>query len=190
MKIKLTSRLFYKVLLVMLILFAALWLANSALESQKVLDYVSQYGYAGIFATSIVSGFNVVVPIPIVAFFEVFMESGLNFWFVILLITIGMTIGDGVGYLIGNASRDVAIFDKHSATVAKLQKFHDRNNLMPLGVMFLYASLAPLPNEIVVIPLAFLKYSARDVLAVVFAGNFIFNLLGALGVIGLFNAFM
>jgi membrane protein YqaA with SNARE-associated domain len=168
------------------ILALALWANLYAADHDLVREATRRYGYAGILAAAAVSGFNLVVPVPIIAFFPFFMEAGLAPVPTVLVIAAGMTAGDLVGYLVGRTARDV-VRPTEGGVVRRLEALRDRHPRLPLLVMFLYAAFAPAPNEIVVIPLAFLRYPVAGIFAAVLAGNLIFNALVAAGVIHIFG---
>lgn len=119
-------------------------------------------------------------------FLDVFLSAGLGLWGIVILITIGMTFGDAIGYFVGNIGRNVVKLDKKEHKILnRLEKFRDKHHTLPLVIMFLYAAFAPIPNELVVVPLSFLGYRMVHVLLAVLLGNFIFNSLAALTIIGL-----
>jgi membrane protein YqaA with SNARE-associated domain len=168
------------------ILALALWANLYAADHDLVREATRRYGYAGILAAAAVSGFNLVVPVPIIAFFPFFMEAGLAPVPTVLVIAAGMTAGDLVGYLVGRTARE-AVRPREGGMVRRLEALRDRHPRLPVLVMFLYAAFAPAPNEIVVIPLAFLRYPVAGIFAAVLAGNLIFNALVAAGVIHIFG---
>jgi membrane protein YqaA with SNARE-associated domain len=168
------------------VLALAVWANLYAADHDLVREATRRYGYVGILAAAAVSGFNLVVPVPIIAFFPFFMEVGLAPVPTVLVIAAGMTAGDLVGYLVGRTARDV-VRPTEGGVVRRLEALRDRHPRLPLLVMFLYAAFAPAPNEIVVIPLAFLRYPVAGIFAAVLAGNLIFNALVAAGVIHIFG---
>jgi hypothetical protein len=64
----------------LIILMAGLFhLAKIIRNNPGVRDAILAYGYPGIFFISLLSGFNIAVPIPAIAFLPLFLESGLIF---------------------------------------------------------------------------------------------------------------
>jgi membrane protein YqaA with SNARE-associated domain len=152
-------------------------------RNEAVVDLVERFGYWGMFGASILSGFNVVVPIPIIAFIPVFLEAGLALWAVVLTITLGMTLGDSVGYLLGSTGRKlVHPLRARSRILELLDQFRNRHPLFPYLILLGYVAFAPAPNEVIVIPLSFMGYKLRYIFPIVLVGNLIFNTLVALGV--------
>lgn len=162
------------------IIALAFWLASLTHENETIKTLVESYGYIGIFIVALISGVNVAVPIPAVAFLPLFLESGLSFWPTIGIIAAGVTIADFVAYFIGKAGR-------HIIPSPFQEKLFTRYWWSPLVVLFLFAAFVPFPNEILLIPLGFLRYRAVLLFPVVLAGNLLFTILYATGLIELFR---
>ena len=137
---------------------------------------------------SAISGFNLLVPIPIITFFPFFLEAGFHPIITLCVIAFGMTFGDLLGFIIGDTGRDI-YKPKSKKIITRLETLHDKHPALPLVFMFLYASFAPIPNELVVIPLAFLGFRMWKVMLAVFFGNIIFNALIAFGIVQAFQLF-
>lgn len=187
-KIKLRKALF-KFLVIAALIATAFWLAREAQESALVQEFAAGYGYAGAFFISVLSGFNLAVPIPAISFLPLFLESGLEFWAVIVIITAGMTLADSIAYLIGKTGRQLIGSSTEQKALSRLEKMRAGHYWAPVIALFFFAGLVPLPNEIVVIPLGFLGYRLAYLLPSIFLGNGIFNLLSAAGIINLFKLF-
>ena len=164
----------------------AVWANARAPEMEAVREAVAAAGYGGLLAAAVLSGFNLVAPVPIVAFYPFLMESGFSPAPTLAVIALGMTAGDFLGYLVGDASRELAR-GRLRGFRARVERIHGRHPLLPLGLLFLYAAFAPVPNELLVIPLAFMGYNLAGVMTAVLLGNVIFNSWAALGVSWLFG---
>lgn len=169
--------------LVALIVWANLYAADHELAREAA----TRFGYAGIFAASAVSGFNLIVPVPVVAFFPFFMSAGLAPLPTVLVIALGMTTGDLLGYLIGRTARQL-VRPKEGGVIRRLEALRERHPYLPMGVMLVYAAFVPAPNELLVLPLAFLRYPAVGIFGAVLIGNVVFNSLVAFGVVRIFEA--
>lgn len=170
------------------ILLLVVWTNLYASEHGLVREATERFGYPGIFLASAISGFNLVVPIPVIAFFPFFVDVGFEPVPTVAIIAAGMTTGDLLGYLLGRSARDI-VEPREGGIIRRLEALRDRHPRMPLLIMFLYAAFAPLPNEILVLPMAFLRYPVAGIFAAVLAGNLIFNGLIAFGALELFHAF-
>lgn len=164
----------------------ALWVNLYAVEHDFIRQAARQFGYPGVLVAAAISGFNLVVPIPLIAFLPFFVRVGLDPVPTVALIAMGMTLGDLLGYLIGHAARD-ALSPRLHGRMARLKRLRRRWPWLPLVVMFVYAAVVPAPNEILVIPLAFLRYPLAGIFASVLAGNVIFNALIGLGLVSAFG---
>ena len=173
--------------LLVAILAFAFWLSVAASDNQYVQEIITRYGYFGIFAAAVVSGFNLVVPIPAVSFIPALIESGLNFWTTILILSLGMTIADVAAYILGRAGRGGFSHALNQKVMQRLNKLRDKHQYLPLGIIFLFASIVPFPNEIIVVPLGFLRYRMTYLIGAVFLGNIIFNTLYSKGFLELFR---
>lgn len=169
------------------VLALIVWVNLYAAEHDLVHAGARRFGYAGILAAAAVSGFNLVVPVPVIAFYPFFMEVGFAPVVTVLVIAAGMTLGDLVGYVLGHAAREV-MAPRRRGLVGRLERLRERHPVLPFVVMFLYAAFAPIPNEVLVIPLAFLRYPVTGIFLAVLTGNVIFNSLVALGVVHVFEA--
>ncbi|PIR38318.1 MAG: hypothetical protein COV34_01790 [Candidatus Zambryskibacteria bacterium CG10_big_fil_rev_8_21_14_0_10_42_12] len=189
-----TRKIFLQIIAVALILIFALYIAYLAQGSDTIQQIVLDYGYVGIFLLAFATGFNLVVPIPAIAFMPLFLESGLDFWVTIMLITVGITAADSFAYLIGGIGHDMLMknekYRRERSIFQKLLILKKKHVYAPLIFLFFYSIIAPLPNELMVIPLALLGYRYLQIFPIVLVGNFIFNIIYAQGVEGLFELFM
>ncbi len=185
------ARLWLKVGSVVALVGFTVWVNLQAAEMDALRETAAAAGYAGLFAASVISGFNLVAPVPIAVFYPFLIESGFAPLPTLVTIAAGMTCGDFLGYMVGNTARDLAgprLTRLKARLATLLESLSARHRLLPYGLLFVYAGFAPIPNELVVIPLAFMRYSLVGVMAAVLCGNVIFNSLTALGVSWVFGA--
>jgi membrane protein YqaA with SNARE-associated domain len=179
-------RLALRILLIGGVLAVVVW-ANLYVSGHDIVRGATQrFGYPGVFVAAAISGFNLLVPIPVIAFFPFFMEIGMAAAPTVVLIALGMTTGDLIGYLLGRTARGVVEMPE-GGVLRRLESLWDRHPMLPFLILFLYAAFAPLPNELLVLPMAFLRYPVAAIFVAVLAGNMIFNTLVALGVLGVFE---
>jgi len=174
-----------KIIFLVFIFALAFGVSGMVKDSDFVSDLIRRFGYGGIFLIAVVSGFNLVVPVPAISFLPIFLVSGLNTFAVIAVIAAGMTFADFMGFLLGKASRRIAMSDFERKVLNKFEKIKEKLNWSPALALFLFASLAPIPNELIVIPMAFLGYKFTYILLPVFLGNMVFNSIYALGVVNI-----
>lgn len=178
---------FFRVCVFAAVVAAAFWLGMYARDSEVVQSLVVQYGYAGIFLMAVASGFNIIIPIPAALFIPVFLESGFSIWPVIGVIALGTTIADLFAYGIGRAGRHVVLSARQDHMKNRLDVLRQRFPWAPIVLLFLFAALAPFPNEFLVVPLAFLGYRMSRILPPLLLGNGIFNTLSAFGIAGVWG---
>lgn len=160
-------------------------LAGKIGGSAALQALVASWGYLALFFLAIISGFNLLVPIPAVALVPAASAAGLDPWFSALVVTAGMTISDSVSYFIGRLGREI-LAGKQAALLAKLEKIQKKHNAWPIWLLFLYAAVVPFPNEIILIPMAVLGYPAKEAVPAVFFGNLVFNFLATAGLVAIF----
>ncbi len=188
---RITRKTILQIVVLILVFSFALYVAYLAQGNDAVKNAVLQYGYVGIFILAFVTGFNLVVPVPAIAFMPLFLEAGLDFWITIAIITVGITLADSIAYLIGGVGHDVLThsekYKKKGSMFQRLLKLKKKHPYAPLVFLSVYSVIAPLPNELMVIPLALLGYRYLHIFPIVFVGNFIFNIIYASGVESLFQ---
>lgn len=177
---------FFHLASVAAIVAAAFWLGDLARQNAEVREVVGRFGYLGVLIVAFISGINIAVPIPAVSFMPLFLESGLEFWVSIFFIVAGVTLGDGVAYLFGLAGRELG-GEGLAKKLAKLDNLRRRHTWAPLLLVFVVAAFVPLPNEIIVIPLALIGYRWWQMAPFLLGGNAVFNILASLGILNLFE---
>lgn len=182
------KRTYFQIAAVVIIVIAAAYFAPQIMQNDTVMSIVDRLGYGGIFIIALISGFNIVVPIPAVVFTPLFLEAGYSFFFVAIVMALGMTSGDLLGYMIGHVTRSVVSEHTTSRRMTRLVHWAERHGrAAPYALLFVYATFAPGPNELLVIPMAFLGYRLKYMFPIVFIGNCFFVALGAFGIIQLVN---
>lgn len=161
------------------ILFA-LWINAKSFDVTSIQHIVDRYGYAGVFLGGVISGFNILVPIPIITLFPFFVEIGLQPILTVVIISFGMVIGDLLGYVIGRVGRSTVEVTSPK-TIERLNTLRQRYPRGILVLLFIYAAFVPAPNELIVIPLSVLGVQLWKLLPIVVAGNIVFNSLVAFG---------
>ncbi len=173
-----------KLIVVIATIAFVFWINSIDFEGSTVEAFVQSYGYLGLFLASAISGFNVILPVPVAAFYPFFISTGLAPIPTILIISLGMVFGDVLGYMIGRGGRQ-AFSEKKQKQIqkmtARIERMQERHHFLPAVFLFFYAGFVPLPNELVIIPMGFFKFRPVTVFLAVFCGNIVFNTLFALG---------
>jgi membrane protein YqaA with SNARE-associated domain len=147
------------------------------LQLQDIVDWMRnlafQYGYFGIFLISLVGAMSVFVPIPYTV--VIFALGGLQTFdplWIAVAAGIGSTIGEFSGYLIGFGGRKV-ISGKYKKKMDFLMKLFKKFGPV---VIFIFA-LTPLPDDLLFIPLGFMRYSVLQAFIPALLGKFFSNLI-------------
>ena len=164
----------------------AFFLASHLTESGSLGQFVAGSGIFGAIAIAFVSGLNFVVPVPPATFAPIFIESGVNPYLVVIGFVIGTTIADSIGYLLGWVGRGSAETN-HPKLAKRLHEFMTQHTHLVLPLAFIYFAVAPLPNEIILIPLALSGYRYRDLLIPMIAGTIIHHPILVFGYQSVFN---
>lgn len=187
MKKRIPRTFFLKVALLVCFMLFAIGIHQYVLTNDTIRNLVTQFGYAGMLVLGIISGFNIAVPIPAISFYPLFVSLGFSPVLVVAILSVGMLIADALGYAIGSAGRDVLLNQQGQTVVARLDRLHERHPAFPYVVLCIYAAGVPLPNELIVIPMAFAGYRFFPMAVMLFLGNVVFNTIGAVGVAGILS---
>ena len=158
----------------------AFFLAGHLTESGWVEGFVSRSGIIGAIVVAFVCGLNFIVPVPPATFAPIFIEAGVSPYLVITGFVIGTTIADSLSYLLGWIGKTYAE-SAYPKTTERLHRFMDRHAYYVLPVTFAYFAFAPLPNEILLIPLALSGYRFRMLLIPMVLGSVFHHSLLVLG---------
>lgn len=165
-----------QVVLIVIVLAFVIWLATQVGTNPEVREVFIKLGYPGMFILAMISGFNVIVPIPAILLAPIFVEAGLNLWLLIIVASIGMTVGDIIGFFLGKVGRNVTSNKKMPVFIEKIELWLNKYKYGSSIFMFLYAAFAPIPNEVVVVPLSFSGAKFKQLFWPVFLGNLLFNI--------------
>jgi len=137
----------------------------------KSNDFVTKYGYFGIFLISLVCSLNPFIPIP---YFVLLFTFGpiLNPVFLALVAALGASIGKTLCYVIGLGGKEILEkkFDKH---IKKLKKSFEKYKP---GVWVFLIGLTPIIDDPVIILCGIIKYDFKKFFIALFLGKFILSL--------------
>lgn len=163
-------RVFLLVCVVVLILVGTVHLTEYVSQNGTAQEIANRFGYIGIVAIAAVAGLNVVVPLPAATLTPVFVAAGLWLPLVVLMLVVGTTIADLVGYYVGKLSKDF-VEATYPKTYQRLLKIHSKNRWLLLPFVFIYSAFIPLPNEAILIPIAMMGVSLRTFIVPLVAGT-------------------
>lgn len=164
-----------------LALFVALtvlaFFAASNLDERGLLhSLIETTGVFGIVLVAIASGLNAFVPLPPATFAPLFLEAGFSHTTIIACFVIGTFIADSIGYAIGWFGRDYAQ-TSFSRIAERIHVFLENHSRLVIPFAFIYFALAPLPNEVILIPLALSGYPYRTLILPIILGNILHHTL-------------
>ena len=174
-----------KIVVVAALLAVSFFAAVKLQTNPDLASAIIRFGYVGVFFISVVSGFNLIVPIPAVAFLPALLGAGMDPYILVVVITLGMTVADSGAYFIGQAARTFTLSKHQSRIKDRIERIRRRYPRLPLFLLAVYASFVPLPNELFVVPLALLGYRPVPVILAVLIGNTIFNILAVLATLAI-----
>lgn len=158
----------------------ALLAAEAIINNPALQALVLSFGYLGIVGVAMVAGLNVIVPIPAATLTPIFTAGGLALPGIILALTIGTLLADFIGFAFGKLSR-ATVETKYPTLVRRLEALYETRRTWLIPVVFLYAAFVPIPNEALIIPLAFLGVRWYRLVIPLFIGNLINQALYAYG---------
>lgn len=172
------------------VIFTGIFIAARYItEDAYAQELVNQFGYVGVVITSFIAGLNAFVPVPAWSFVPIFTAAGLWMPLIILALVIGTTLADLLAFYVGVTGREFA-----NRTYPKVRQFttwlEDGKARYIVPFVFLYAAFSPLPNEIILVPLALAGVRLRVLLLPLILGTIVFQSAFALGAQGAFTFLM
>lgn len=160
-----------------LVLFFIAWtILLSKITPTEIVEYLGvSNGYLIAFIVALVGGLSTVINFPYQLVIFTLGAGGLNPLLVGLCAGAGVFLGDTISYIIGYHGRHILpdrlqrIFDRFAHWC-----LHAPNGVVP-SILFLYGALLPLPNDLIVISLAFARYPYWRVMIPLTLGNITFN---------------
>ncbi len=173
------------ILLTGAIILSAFYLAQYIEQNDAARILVENFNFFGMVAVGIVSGLNAFVPVHAATFAPVFAAAGFSMLSIISALVIGTLIADLLSYQVArwgkNSTR--AHFPKFDAWLTYLKNNH-HNFILP-GI-FIFASVVPLPNEILLIPLGLMGYHFWTIAGPLALGTLVNQILYAYGFTSIF----
>jgi len=134
-------------------------------------NFVSKWGYLGIFIVSLISSASIILPIP--NFILIFtFGSTLNPFLLALFASIGSTIGETTGYLLGLGGKEI-LEKKYSRQLKRVKKMFKKYGSVA-WIVILGAS--PLPDDIAGIFCGVIRYDFKKYFIATFIGKLILYL--------------
>lgn len=169
------------VLALVLLVAGAVYTAILISENSTAQHFVAQFGYLGIVGLSLIAGLNLFVPVPVGVFVPIFIASGLSGFGILTSMVIGTVIADVVGFFIGMAGKEY-VDPSRNRWYQRMVDLKERRSKWIPPFVTLYAAFAPYPNELIVIPLAFLGVRLRVLIIPLIIGTVVYQSLFFFGI--------
>lgn len=173
MKRKFLTYFFHALPIILLLSFSALFYY---ITPEGIISFIGvENAYILMFILSLIGGLSTFSGVPYHIVLVALALGGVNPFFLGLVTAFGVMLGDSTSYYIGYegralmSSRMQTVLDKLSHIKEKYPK------LLPV-VFLLYGSLLPFSNDVIVIPMGFIRYPFWRVIAPLGVGNIIFNI--------------
>lgn len=145
-----------------------------------IVSRLGDHTWPAVFAAGVLGGTSILFPFPYYLVVATAAAGGANPMLVGLSAGLGVMIGETTSYLVGHAGRAV-LPAKASEAFALLHRWvADTHSVRFYGFLFVYGSVMPLPNDVIVVPLGAAGVSYWRVILPLGAGNIVFNTATAL----------
>ena len=151
-------------------------------EPTFIQEFIRSYNYLAAIVLAFFSGFILTVPVPASVWINYYLEAGLEYFPLLLVIVIAQTAADLTSLLFASFIRK-NVKERSARFITSVRKLRDRSKNMPLLLFFLWAVCVPLPNEIMGYTMVFLGYPLRVLIPILFVGNIAFNILIMSGIL-------
>ena len=158
----------------------AFYLAQFVYSNNTAQEIVGQFSYLGVLVIAVVAGLNAVVPIPAATFVPIFLAAGLWMPIIVLMLVIGTTIADLIGYFIGRVSREF-VEGQYPKTYARVLLINEKHHRLMIPLVFIYSAFIPFPNEAMLIPAALVGLKLRVLIVPLVLGTLVNQVILAYG---------
>lgn len=171
-------------LLIALIVIALyVWILTSVPAVSGLLDRLWQWlislsetqGYAGGFIAAFLANFSIVIPVPYTVVIVLIAATGINPLVLGIVSGIGAGIGESSSYFLGYFGQALTK-DIYKRNLAVLRRLIARKRWYVYVILFLIGA-TPIPDDIFIVPLGFLRYGFWQMLLPVALGKMIITIL-------------
>lgn len=161
-------------------------LATIISDDKAAQELVQRLGYVGVLIVSFIAGLNAIVPVPAGSFVPIFLAAGLSMPLIIATLVVGTTLADLLAFYVGMKGREFAAA-QHPRVINFTTWLRSGKEPYIIPGVFLYAAFSPIPNELILIPLALAGVRFRTLVLPLFLGTIVYQTAFALGAQGIFN---
>lgn len=171
-------------LLIALVLIAVyVWVLTSVPAVRELLDRLWQWlislsetqGYVGGFIAAFLANFSIVIPVPYTVIIVLIAATGINPLVLGIVSGIGAGIGESSSYFLGYFGQALTK-DIYKRNLAVLRRLIARKRWYVYVILFLIGA-TPIPDDIFIVPLGFLRYGFWQMLLPVALGKMMITIL-------------
>lgn len=167
----------FSVLAIFLILLTALLYFISP---EEIVDKIGvQNGYILAFFVSLFGGFSAGGSISFISLIITLVVGGMDPIYLGLISGVGLAIGDMVMFYAGSKGREL-INKKWTEKIDRVASYFKKRKWLEKSIpliSYLYIGFTPLPNDILILFLAAIKYPPKKMLVIITLGDMSFTLL-------------
>lgn len=169
------------VFLVILALFAAWTVLLYMVSPDEIVEMIGVHNsYIVLFFMALLGGTSIFLPFPYYLFTISFAAGGLNPLLLGVVAGLGTLIGDTTTYYVAYHARAIAP-RKYSAVFNKILDWSTKKNPFVFSLLvFLYAAIIPLPDDLITVPSGFTRYPFWRLAIPLGLGKIVFNTIVAL----------
>jgi membrane protein YqaA with SNARE-associated domain len=169
------------IFLIVLAVFLAWSLLLYTISPEEIVDKIGlNNSYLILFIMAFLGGTSIFLPFPYYLFTISFGAAGLNPLFLGISAGLGTLIGDTTSYYIAYHAR-VVVPRKYYSVFQKILDWTTKKNPAIFSLfVFLYASIIPLPDDLITVPSGITKYPFWRLAIPLGLGKITFNILLAL----------
>ena len=172
-KLKIISFFIALFLICFLIIFLVLY------SPQKLVDSIGiNNSFLILFLMAVFGGVSAFTSASFYATMVTFYIGGLNFFALIIIGAMGLTLGDFIFYYLGKRSRDFVSETSYKKKINSLKKFMKKiPDKFVFLLIFLYVGVSPLPKDVLCVFLGINDFPKTKFFILFFLGNLLFNFL-------------
>lgn len=162
------------------------WWTQLVSQDAALRSLIEQFGVLGIFLLALLSGFNVLVPVHVATFTPLLITAGFSLPVIITTYVLGTTAADLIGYFLGRLGK-TSVETRYQSAHIKVANFIRYRRAWVMPGVFLYSAFAPLPNEVLLIPLGLIGFELRKFIIPLILGTILHHTIFALGSVHIFE---
>ncbi len=169
----------YKKLIALFIFVAfviSLMILLQFFSPKEIVDRIGiQNSYIVAFIVSLFGGFSTWSSVSFISTLVTFVAGGLNPYYLGIVAGISLGIGDIIMFYLGSKGRELVVgkWDKRFDKIAKYIKKKKIERFIPF-IAYLFIGFAPLPNDFIILFLAFIEFPRRKLYIPIILGGVTF----------------